>query len=41
MARQVAAVVALGFAFYLVFVDRSTKILFRKRYRPLAPGQLH
>ena len=41
MARQVAAVVALGFALYLVFVDRSTKVLFRRRFQPLAPGQLH
>ncbi|WP_298251318.1 polyprenol phosphomannose-dependent alpha 1,6 mannosyltransferase MptB [uncultured Arthrobacter sp.] len=41
MARQVAAVVALAFALYLVFLDRSTKVLFRRRYTPLAPGQLH
>lgn len=41
MARQIAAVVALGFALYLVFLDRSTKVLFRRRYRPLEPGQLH
>ncbi|KQN96738.1 hypothetical protein ASF21_15365 [Arthrobacter sp. Leaf234] len=41
VARQVAAVVALGFALYLVFLDRSTKVLFRRRYSPLAPGQLH
>jgi alpha-1,6-mannosyltransferase len=41
VARQVAAVVALAFALYLVFVDRSTKVLFRRRYRALKPGQLH
>ncbi len=41
MARLVAAVVAVCFALYLVFVDRSTKVLFRRRYQPLAPGQLH
>ncbi|MBG6190564.1 hypothetical protein IWX64_001509 [Arthrobacter sp. CAN_A212] len=39
VARQVAAVVALGFALYLVFVDPKTKILFRKRYEePVAGG---
>ncbi|MFC3299434.1 hypothetical protein FJV46_13735 [Arthrobacter agilis] len=41
VARQLAAVAALAFALYLVFLDRSTKVLFRRRYSPLAPGQLH
>lgn len=40
VARQVAAVVALGFALYLVFVDPKTKILFRKRYEEPVPGGL-
>ncbi|MHA7140839.1 polyprenol phosphomannose-dependent alpha 1,6 mannosyltransferase MptB [Arthrobacter sp. Sr33] len=41
VARQVAAVVALGFACYLVFLDPKTKILFRKRYESPAAGELH
>ncbi|PVE20132.1 hypothetical protein DDA93_01395 [Arthrobacter sp. Bz4] len=41
VARQVAAVVALGFACYLVFLDPKTKILFRKRYETPAAGELH
>ncbi|WP_035771603.1 polyprenol phosphomannose-dependent alpha 1,6 mannosyltransferase MptB [Arthrobacter sp. Br18] len=40
-ARQIAAVCALGFGFYLVFLDRSTKVLFRRRFHKRAPGQLH
>jgi len=40
VARQLAAVTALAFAFYLVFLDPRTKELFRKRYRPLEPGRL-
>jgi len=40
VARQLAAVTALAFAFYLVFLDPRTKVLFRKRYRPLEPGRL-
>ncbi|MBG6180176.1 polyprenol phosphomannose-dependent alpha 1,6 mannosyltransferase MptB [Arthrobacter sp. CAN_A1] len=40
VARQVAAVVALGFALYLVFLDPKTKILFRKRYEAPVPGAL-
>ncbi|KNC19133.1 membrane protein [Arthrobacter sp. RIT-PI-e] len=41
VARQLAAVTALAFALYLVFLDPRTKVLFRRRYRPLEPGQLH
>ncbi|WP_394253366.1 polyprenol phosphomannose-dependent alpha 1,6 mannosyltransferase MptB [Arthrobacter pityocampae] len=41
VARQIAGVIALGFALYLVFVDRSTKVLFLSRYRPAAPGLTH
>ncbi|THJ67154.1 hypothetical protein E8P82_05905 [Arthrobacter echini] len=41
MARVMAAVVALAFGMYLVFFDRSTRVLFRRRYTPPAPGHLH
>lgn len=40
MARNIAAVVAVGFAMYLVFLDPKTKILFRKRFSLRKPGQL-
>ena len=36
-----AARFALGFALYLVFLDRSTKVLFLRRYRPSTPGLAH
>jgi hypothetical protein len=39
-ARHIAAGVAFAFAFYLVFLDPRTKVLFRRRFRPKAPGAL-
>lgn len=40
MARNIAALVAIAFALYLIFVDPKTKILFRKRFSEPAAGQL-
>lgn len=39
-ARQIAAVTALGFALYLIFLDPKTKVLFRKKLTAPAPGEL-
>ncbi|MCQ1947301.1 MULTISPECIES: polyprenol phosphomannose-dependent alpha 1,6 mannosyltransferase MptB [unclassified Arthrobacter] len=39
-ARQIAAVIALGFALYLIFLDPKTKVLFRKKLTEPAPGEL-
>ncbi|WP_341394852.1 polyprenol phosphomannose-dependent alpha 1,6 mannosyltransferase MptB [Arthrobacter sp. G119Y2] len=39
-ARQIAAVTALGFAMYLIFLDPKTKVLFRKKLTEPSPGEL-
>jgi uncharacterized membrane protein YccC len=39
-ARQIAAVIALGFALYLIFLDPKTKVLFRKKLTEPSPGEL-
>ncbi|WP_442864247.1 polyprenol phosphomannose-dependent alpha 1,6 mannosyltransferase MptB [Arthrobacter sp. ATA002] len=39
-ARQIAAVTALGFALYLIFLDPKTKVLFRKKLTEPSPGEL-
>ncbi len=40
LARQLAVVIALAFALYLVFLDPRTKLLYRRRFRPLVAGEL-
>ena len=39
-ARQIAAVTAVAFALYLIFLDPKTKVLFRKKLTEPAPGEL-
>ena len=39
-ARQIAAVTAVAFALYLIFLDPKTKILFRKKLTEPVPGEL-
>ncbi|MCC3270004.1 polyprenol phosphomannose-dependent alpha 1,6 mannosyltransferase MptB [Arthrobacter gengyunqii] len=39
-ARQIAAVIALGFALYLIFLDPKTKVLFQKKLTEPSPGEL-
>ncbi|MFZ3452735.1 polyprenol phosphomannose-dependent alpha 1,6 mannosyltransferase MptB [Arthrobacter sp. 7Tela_A1] len=39
-ARQIAAVTAVGFALYLIFLDPKTKVLFRKKLTEPSPGEL-
>lgn len=41
VARQFAAVIAVAFGLYLIFLDPKTKVLFRRRYHQRSPGELH